>query len=340
MASWLSEIRSAVNTRLETYLAEKHAEAQEISPASLELVDAIAALTMRGGKRLRAGILAAGYRAFSPDGDLKHTVDAAAAMELLQSYLLIHDDWMDGDEERRGGPSAHVALAQQHADAHLGASVAILAGDLASAYAWELFVHAPFPKARQQTSFQTFLTIHKEVFFGQHLDLVGSKDVPRVHRLKTGSYTVRGPLLLGALLADAPPERLDALGAFADPLGLAFQIRDDLLGTFGATEQTGKPAGNDIRAGKQTALMAEAERSLKQEEQALLFAAWGKRDASQDTIQRAIDVLIASGVKHKVEAQLDEQTEASLRALDALGLEGAGKTMLLETVALMTQRDH
>jgi geranylgeranyl diphosphate synthase type I len=189
---------------------------------------------MRGGKRLRPAALYAGFRAVSADASPDRTLDASAALELLQTYFLIQDDWMDGDEQRRGGPAVHVALAQKRGDVQLGASLAFLAADLASGFAWELLSVAPFPQGRLREALAIFGRTHFEVICGQQLDLLGHDDIALVHQLKTGSYTVRGPLCLGALLAGASAAQLEALERFGAPLGLAFQLRDDLLSAFGA----------------------------------------------------------------------------------------------------------
>src|SRR5262245_49570626 len=124
---FLRDVRDRVDARLVSYFAAKRDEVVACSPASIELVSAIEALTMRGGKRLRPIVTAAVFRAVCAEGELERIVDAGASLELLQSYLLIHDDFMDQDEERRGGPSVHVIFRERLRNAHLGASVAILA---------------------------------------------------------------------------------------------------------------------------------------------------------------------------------------------------------------------
>ncbi|MCC6875734.1 MAG: polyprenyl synthetase family protein, partial [Sandaracinaceae bacterium] len=259
----MDEIRALVNERLQSYLREQRARAAALAPEAPELVDAVTTLTMRGGKRLRPAVLVAAFRAVAPEWHPAEVVDACAALELLQTYLLIHDDWMDGDDERRGGPSVHAALREAHGDTHLGDALAILAGDLACAQAWELLaLGGDVPPARRREAIAVFATMQHEVVIGQQLDLIGTADISRMQQLKTGSYTVRGPLLLGAALAGASPPQTASLEAYGAPLGEAFQLRDDLLGTFGDPKQTGKPAGNDLRVGKRTALVRAAEELL------------------------------------------------------------------------------
>ena len=141
-----AEVRRLVEDRLARYFDDKRAQAERLAPEAPELVGAIAALTLRGGKRLRPALLAAAYRAADEARPIEAVIDACCALELLQTYLLVHDDWMDQDDERRGGPSVLAAMLRDahDGDAHLGASLGVLAGDLASAYASELLTHAAY----------------------------------------------------------------------------------------------------------------------------------------------------------------------------------------------------
>jgi geranylgeranyl diphosphate synthase type I len=314
----MDELRALVETRLRDFLEGKRDEARRMSPDSMELVDQVAVLTMRGGKRLRPIVLAAAYRAVAPGrGLLASTVEAGVALELLQTYLLVHDDWMDRDDERRGGPSVYAALRDAHGDEHLGAALAVLAGDLASAYASELITDAPFPHGRGRDGLRAFWQLQREVFFGQQLDLVANADVERMYDLKTGSYTVRGPAILGALLGDATERMLEALVAWANPLGIAFQLRDEILGTFGDPAATGKPAGNDLRQGKHTMLVKEARAIVPASERAVLERVLGREDAARGEIAAAMALIESSGARRLVEEHLDRMVTEATAALDA-----------------------
>jgi geranylgeranyl diphosphate synthase type I len=336
---WMEELRGKLADRLEAFLAGKRREAELISPDSVELVEQVTSLTMRGGKRLRPIVLTAGYRAIRPtaDADDDTTLDAGAAMELLQSYLLIHDDWMDLDDERRGGPSVFAALRDSHDDVHLGASLAVLAGDLASAYASELISNAPFPAARRGLGLDTFWKLQREVFFGQQLDLIASPDVERMYDLKTGSYTVRGPVILGAILADASDEAIVSLRAWANPVGIAFQLRDELLGTFGEPENTGKPAGGDIKQGKHTTLVKHARELVPESERGPLEDALGNQDASDAQVAAATGLLIQCGAQKKVEERLATLSANARTALAAAPFES---TDLEHLTTLLIDRDR
>jgi len=338
--NWLAEVRERVDARLADFFDRKRREAERVSVESARMVDTIAELTLRGGKRLRPAVLYAGVRATSQTVTLVDVIDAAASLEVLQTYLLIHDDWMDSDAERRGGPTAHVALARHYADAHRGASVAILAGDLASAWSLELLTAARWPRGRELEGVRAFARMQDEVVLGQQLDVVGHSDVALVHHLKTGSYTVRGPLALGGILGSADDVQLESLDAFGEPMGLAFQLRDDLLGTFGDPKATGKPAGNDLRAGKRTALLEEAERVLSPEAQVPLTNVLGHAAATDSEVARAASLLVECGAKDRVEARLAEMLDHAGRALEGGTLLAPGIEMLRELRDSLALRDR
>ena len=341
---WVDEVRANVDAVLVEFLDGKHALSQRIAGDSTKLVSAIAEITLRGGKRLRPAVAHAGYIAVGGQPEAKELVvlgRVGAALELLQTYLLIHDDWMDRDDQRRGGPSAHILLREHVAgDAQIGDALAILAGDLASSYAWELFTGEAFALgALGPPLVQAFLRLHQEVVLGQELDLIGSSDVSRMQRLKSGSYTVEGPLRIGAVLGAATEAQHAVLEAMGTPLGEAFQVRDDLLGTFGDPAKTGKPRGSDIRAGKRTALVRECERAARPEERALLASVLGKADASDAEVDGVLAMLERTGIKERVEQRLQALIESARRALDTDLLTPRGIAMLSELVNAIAWRE-
>ena len=334
---WLRIVRLEVDTRLIEFFEDKKRETKTISPPTLELVDEIEALTMRGGKRLRPAVATAGYRCVRPGHGMERLVELSASLELLQSYLLIHDDWMDGDEVRRGGTAVHTSLQRSHHDPHLGSALGVLAGDLASAYAWELFLEAPYPMQSWSDASAMFLKIQKEVYCGQQLDLTGDADVARMHALKTTSYSVRGPLLLGALLGNPSAEQLQALAAWAGPIGEAFQIRDDLLGALGSADSTGKP-GMDIPHGKVSSVLSELRRSTSLQEREPVEAIVGKIDADTQQLAAAQACVRASGVVDRLEQRISELRAQALGALDRAPFNPQGRGMLTELADKLTVR--
>ena len=323
---WMDGVRERTDHALRTYLDEKLLEARQISPASLELVEGIRSLTLRGGKRLRPIVLQAALQAVDPGRDLGDATAVSASLEVLQSYLLIHDDWMDQDDERRGGPAVHAMYREDHGE-HEANALAILAGDLASAYALELILRAPYGDDRGE-ALGLFIRIQKEVFYGQHLDLTQDPDVARMHDLKTGSYTVRGPLLLGALLGNANDAQREALLAFGNPLGEAFQLADDLIGTFGDAGHTGKP-GDDLMHRKRNGLVAMAEARLEgraREDLATLMNSRGNADEA--LVARIASAMVDHGIRSDVEGRVKTLLATAEGALEGVGLQAQGVEIL------------
>ena len=336
---WASSIRDQVNEHLGAYFTRKSGDVLGLSPNSIELVEQVRDLTMRGGKRLRPIVMAAAYRACT-DSALDTSINApGAALELMQTFFLIHDDWMDQDQQRRGGPSVHHAFSNQHNDTHIGASLGMLAGDLASTCAWELMLETEFPIATKALALRSFADIHTRVYLGQHLDIIADTDVKKMYQLKTGSYTVHGPALLGGLLADADASQREALAAWAQPLGEAFQLRDDLLGTFGHSEQIGKP-GDDVRHGKRTAVIAAFEELVPEEKRGPVSRALGNGEADDMIVADAIALLSSSGAKAKVESDLVSLTSLAQKALADAPLLDAGKALLAQVTKELTSRNH
>jgi geranylgeranyl diphosphate synthase, type I len=268
-------------------------------------------LSLRGGKRFRAALLASSYFGVASRGKPRVATSGGVALEMLQSYLLIQDDWMDGDVERRGGPSAHVSIARTlaksklHAPPMTGAIGALLASD----YVWGLAVGAlvgkEVPQAVQGPAVAYLLGIHEDVVFGQILDTLSpNADVEVLHDLKTGAYTVRGPLGLGAILGGADMKVVRALYGFADPLGVAFQLRDDLLGVFGTEEEAGRPQGSDLLAGKSSAVVREARPKLRGSAKKAVDAVWKRRDVGRAAMSAAVRAIEDTGARAAVELRL------------------------------------
>ncbi|MDB4972159.1 MAG: Geranylgeranyl diphosphate synthase [Myxococcaceae bacterium] len=338
--AFLADTKARVDRHLAGFFEQKREHARSLSAPSQELLEAVRDFTMRGGKRTRPAILIAGHLAIDPTAELAPLLDACAGLELLQSYLLIHDDWMDQDDERRGGTTLHRLFADRLQDRHLGASVAILAGDLGNALAIELVSQSAVVSKHAQQALEAFWVMQRDVVYGQALDLIAYRDVALIQRLKTGSYSVKGPLLVGAALAGASPGQRIALERYAEPAGLAFQMRDDMLGTFGAPEKTGKPAGNDLRAGKRTALIEEAEERLGASEREPLTAVLGKANASDAAVRSAMELLERCGARAAVEKRIEKLDGEAQAALQGAALSELGQSRLGQLARMFAYRDR
>ncbi|HTV17021.1 MAG TPA: polyprenyl synthetase family protein [Polyangiaceae bacterium] len=317
-----TELLSAVKREVDDELvalwdAALHEHAAR-GPAVLGPLDAARALCARGGKRLRAALVAVGHQLGGGDG---RALAACCAVELLQAYFLIHDDWMDGDRLRRGGPAVHAALETQFASAHLAAAGAVLAGDYTLALATRQLARVQAPEGRWPQLVARFAQMQLDAVIGQKLDVLGDgSNLEEVYRLKTGSYTVLGPLLLGLELC--PPRSDDAsvraaLEAFALPLGIAFQLRDDLIGAYADPSVTGKPLGGDLRAGKRTLLVNLVLARRGSEAERLLTGVLGNAEASNAEVERALAALEACGARAEVEQRIAGLARQASQALDA-----------------------
>ena len=300
-----------VDTELDAFLKERRARLVE----GEALIDEIDRLVGAGGKRLRPAFCYWGHRA----GGGKHSVEivrASASLELLHTFAIVHDDIMDESEERRGQPTVHVTR---------GVGVAILVGDLALVLADALFLGSGFGPEAAARAFAPYSLMRQEVISGQHMDLVaasreviGEQEARRIAVLKSGRYSIAKPLVLGASLAGAPDRLLEDLAGFGDPLGEAFQLRDDLLGTFGNRARVGKPVDSDIREGKRHVLFAKAAAALAGEELSFFLSRWGADDLVAEEIDRLRTLMVSSGARSGTEALLEERTISARRALATL----------------------
>jgi geranylgeranyl diphosphate synthase, type I len=335
----LAAVKQEVDTRLQGFLDARLDSIREHGPDVVSMVDAVRDLCMRGGKRTRPALLVVGYRAGDARGSLEPALDAGVAVELLHAYFLIHDDWMDRDTVRRGGPAVHALLGKRFRSQRLGDVSAILAGDFAAALALEALARLEVAPARLARTLGCFAQMQADAVLGQELDVLGKPgNVERAYELKTGSYTVRGPLRLGALLAGAPARTLTALDRFALPIGVAYQLEDDLLSAFGNPKQTGKPFGSDLRSGKSTVLLAEALRRARGRDHRILTSVIGNARASASEITRAVQILERSGARAAVEARIEQLTQSALVALSAGRLAPDGAALLEGAARALTRR--
>jgi isopentenyl-diphosphate delta-isomerase type 1 len=325
-------VRRKVDILLEEHLAAKREHLRGVDPVLDDLGAEIAGLVAAGGKRLRPAFLYWGHRATGAPHD-DAVLCLGAAVELLHTFALIHDDVMDRSSTRRGRPSSHVGLASRHRAAGLGgdpgwfgASGAILAGDLAHVWAGELLDGAGLGDAAATRAREAFARLRDEVMAGQYLDLVlaSSSDADewsarRVALLKSARYSVTRPLLLGAAVADDRPAAVErALRTYGDAVGLAFQLRDDVLGLCGDPSATGKSTLDDLREGKRTLLVLRARRLADARGRRLIDAALGDPTLDVDRADAVRQVVADSGALASIELLIDAQHEAALTAVEVL----------------------
>ena len=334
-------VKAAVDARLEAEAAERGRWAAGVGPDVAVVAGALFDVATRGGKRVRPALLAAASVACGLSEKDEAVLGAGVALEILHAYLLVHDDWMDDDDLRRGGPSAHAALRARFDSRALGDASAILAGDFGQAFAFEALAKLELPAERALAATREVSRMLGEVVAGQVLDVHGAartrEAVETMHRLKTSSYTTTTPLVLGAVLAGAPAETQRALREAGDPLGVAFQLADDLLGTFGDPKKTGKSARSDLRRGKRTALVAELEddRAARM----LMPRVLGVADAPDEEVDALVRRMIESGAKARVEARIDALLDEARARLASTRLRDEGLGLLLGAVEMLGARE-
>jgi geranylgeranyl diphosphate synthase type I len=341
----LADIGGRVGARIETLLVAERDRWVRVDADLGEPLDALITFVDAGGKRLRPAFC---HWAFVGAGgtDVDAVTDAGAALELLHTFALVHDDVMDDSPVRRGAPSIHALFANRHADREwrgehrrFGESVAILVGDLAFVYA-DLLMHGAPADAHH-----VFTELRVEVNIGQYLDVRAGADgrherdrARRISVLKSGKYTVERPLHLGAALAGRLDELGPGLTAYGIPLGEAFQMRDDLLGAFGEELLVGKPVGDDLREGKVTELMSAAREMATPAALAVLDRV-GAADLTDDEVRRLQEVLVETGARDAMEARIHELTGRAVEALHAVALDGDASAELEGLAAYIAARE-
>jgi geranylgeranyl diphosphate synthase type I len=361
-----------VQSRLDGFLAERGTVLRSISP-DLDVVDDYARRLLAGGKRFRALFCYWGWRAvsahsaeFDPlaedaiDAELDAVVSIAAGLEAFHAAALVHDDIMDNSDLRRGQPSVHRAFAILHRergwagspDAY-GLSAALLLGDLLLGWADELVdagVAIAGSVSAGRAARDEFARMRTEVTAGQYLDIFEEtawRAVPEAEHLsraqrvvvyKSAKYSVEAPLAIGGSLADGSLAQLAALRAFGLPLGIAFQLRDDLLGVFGDPAVTGKPAGDDLREGKRTVLVALVRGKLPASAARLFDELLGDRSLDADQIAMLQTAVRDSGAVDHVERVIAHHLDQARAALADAPLARSARDELIALADAVTTR--
>jgi len=345
------DLRARVEKALSVFLAQQRALLTQIDPALDRVAEAIEAFVLGGGKRLRPAFAYWGFRG-AGGNDSDEVVAAVSALELVQASALIHDDVMDASDTRRGEPAVHRRFANLHA-AHgwdgaaesFGAASAILLGDLCLTWSDELLRVSGLDPAALLRARPVFDLMRTEVIAGQYLDVHAQatadsslRRASTVARYKSAKYTVERPLLLGAAIADAPAPVEAAYSRYGLALGEAFQLRDDVLGVFGDPATTGKPAGDDLREGKRTYLVAAALEGARNAAATRLRRSLGDPDLTEREVAGVREIIVDSGALRRTEERIASLTEAALDALAPLDLAADAATVLTELARAATHR--
>lgn len=348
------ELAGAVTDQLREYLSARRRDAAYIGADYAELTESLEEFVLRGGKRLRPAFAYWGFRAVADRPVDDHALRLFAALEMLHACALVHDDVIDDSATRRGLPTVHRIFTDRHRDRgwhgsseQFGLSAAILLGDLSLVWADDIVATVDLPLDTHRRVQRVWADIRTEVLGGQYLDIAaeasGAESVASamtVNTYKTASYTISRPLQLGAAAAADRPDVQEIFHELGTDLGVAFQLRDDVLGVFGDPAVTGKPSGDDLRSGKRTVLLAEAvERADQTDPQVaeLLRTSVGT-PLSEAQVRQLCTAIESVGALAAVEERIELLTRRSLDLLDAAPIDAQAKAGLTELARLAANR--
>lgn len=328
----MDEIRAGVDRHLAQFVGGRSKALHEIDPHLAPVAEALGEYVLSGGKRFRPIFAYLGYLGAGGEPS-ERVLRACSALELVHVCALIHDDLMDGSDSRRNLPSIHKRFAALHATAkyrgdaaRFGAAAAILLGDLALSWSDQMLAEAELESAISKSCLPLFYAMREELMAGQYLDVlagaIADSDLERalkVATLKSGRYSIERPLHFGAALASASPQVTKSYSDYGLPLGQAFQLRDDLLGVFGDPAVTGKPAGDDIREGKRTVLIALTMERASVSQRAEVAAALGDIVLTSTGVERVRSIIEECGARHETERLIEARFQDAANAIEAGG---------------------
>ncbi|WP_442790739.1 polyprenyl synthetase family protein [Nocardia sp. NBC_01329] len=348
--TWTARVRDTVRTHIESFVRARCQE--ELQANGFEFASRVLLDFLSGGKSVRPTFLYLGWLCGAEESEA--ALRAAASIELLHGFALLQDDVMDESGERRGRPTAHVRLARWHEDQGLsgsptrfGESAAVLLGDLCLVWAERMLRESGVEAAALGRVWPHYDAMRAELAVGQLADLVNDvaglpplEKVLDIAQRKSGNYTVRRPLELGATMAGCSEPVVGVLGEYGVLIGEAFQLRDDLLGIFGEPSVTGKPANADLRERKATTVVALAERLAEPRGRARLHELWRRDTFDDSAVQTARALIVDSGAPQLAEQMIAERVECSHRLLADSILHPTSIAALQQMALLCTRRSH
>ena len=324
------ELVARVDEELGSFVAGQRRNMAVRDPSAEALFAELERVIGSGGKRLRPLFCCLGHMASGSEIGVE-AIRAAAALELLHTFAIVHDDVMDRSPTRRGSPSSWMHLSEEHTragypgdPAGYGIAAAVLAGDMALVLADMALLESGFATDLLTPALERYDRMRVEVVAGQYLDVLAAHrgeaseaEARRIAVLKSGGYTVEAPVQIGAILGGADRPLLDCLSRYGVALGEAFQLRDDVLGTFGDPGITGKDRDSDLLEGKRTVLLSKALAAADGEDRRLLEERVGRGDLSGHELDRMREVIEASGALEETRALIDRLAAAAKAALPA-----------------------
>lgn len=292
---YLGEYSEQADRYLKKYFSEKRKEASKIDPLAVEVLTTLENF-IYGGKKVRGALTVLGYQ--MTGGKNFHAIlPVSIAVEILHSSLLIHDDFVDNDKFRRGKPTVHEIYSRGNTD-HYGASIALIIGDVGIFLSNQLLAESNFDSDLKIKAIVEFEKLLVNTGQGEILDIAFDKkkslswdDILKVRIYKTADYTFVMPLTVGAILGLADNKVLEGIRKYAEPVGVGFQIRDDILGVFGDSKVTGKSNESDIIEGKFTFLYVKALELANKNEKQFLKKWYGSKDLNKSKIEEIRQII-------------------------------------------------
>lgn len=324
---------------------------QERPEELLEMTENLKDFILRSGKRIRPILFYCGYL-IAGGKEKEEILKATISIELIHAFFLIHDDIIDQDDVRHNGLAMHCAYSKKYKDKvkypkHFGISAAIVVGDLAHDFGYEILTKSNFSSELKIKAFKKMNQIVSNTLAGETIDVALSmkfdfneRKIMEMQEYKTAKYTIEGPLHLGAVLAGADEEFLKSLSKFAIPLGVAFQIQDDIIGIFGDEQKVGKPIGSDIKEGKKTLLITRALKVANEEQKNIILSSLGNKEINLEDIKNARKVIEETGSLQYSKTQAEKLKELSKKHLAEIKTSDECKDFLNNLADFIVKRDR
>ncbi len=341
----LSQYQKKIDSEIEVFFREKIRESRSVFREATETIKILRDINLGGGKRIRPILVNTGY--FLAGGKNKKAIlEASLSVEFIHNWFLIHDDIIDQDELRRGKPSLHTFYRKKTDNAHMGISLAIVAGDISAALGYQALISSRFPerpKAKALSIFHQAVvnTCHGEMlelFIKENKEGLTERDVLDVCRYKTAYYTFVNPLKIGAALAGADNKFLELIEKFALPIGIAFQIQDDILGLFASEEKLGKPIASDIEENQPNLLILKTLALASPKDRKIFRKYLGKEGANQKDIKEIRRIVKESGALDYCQNKARKLVEGAKPMILKIKAAQKQKEFLLELADYMVER--
>jgi len=353
MEKRFSMLKDEVNKELQIFFENKINEIEREGKHAevLEMTGLLRQFIMASGKRIRPILFCCGY--FASGGKKKEIAKASISIELIHSYLLIHDDIIDRDDFRHGSASMHEKYKERYENVlkknecdHYGMSMAIIAGDLASSFGHKILADSKFSSGPKLRAIYEMNKIIANTIMGEAMDVTlaikdkyAKKDIIDMQMYKTAKYTIEGPIHLGAILAGASEKYLKSLSEFAIPLGIAYQIQDDVIGVFGEAKTIGKPVGSDIKEGKKTLLALKAFENGDFRQKKILESVFGKKSATDKDIEETRTIIRQTGSLDYSKKEILKLKNVALDNLEKIRMDKEYKIFFREFADFLVKRE-